>query len=60
MVRFLPLLLAFALAVELLADVGIEEPNPNFAQVIETDLDGDGAAETLAVLDQEAGRGHTR
>jgi hypothetical protein len=42
------------ITVGLLADVGIDEENPVFAQVIESDLDGDGEHETVAVLDRDA------
>lgn len=42
------------IAAGLLADVGIDDPNPVFAQVIESDLDGDGRYETVAVLDRDA------
>ncbi len=43
------------IAVGLLSDVGIDEPAPIFVQSFETDLDNDGATETLAVLDNMAG-----
>ena len=39
----------------MLAERGVDHPDPTFAQLIRTDLDGDGTTEVLAVLERGAG-----
>jgi hypothetical protein len=42
------------LASELLSDIGVDDPEPRFAQLLRTDMDGDGVDEIFAVAERRS------